>query len=340
MRNGVIVQMLISFEMPAPGLGSQSQWTFIGSDGIVESDSYGKVRLGRGRGLGGRLRDAAVRAQRGRLQPGPAEGVRRADPAVRRRRSRPASTPPIRRSTARTAGQRSRSSRPARDRRTAARRSTCRSTRPDPARRRAPTMEVVERGVVSAAVPGTSRAFSTFPAFVVLADGSLLVTYSIGSGKDTDDLDIELRRSTDGGRTWTEPVTPFETTLDGRRGSLKAAPITRLDGDHLIVAGAVDRPRGVPGPAAVQPGDRGLPADDGPPGRFARRRPDLDAVAGRADAGRHRAAVADQRGPAPGRRPPRPEHRVEQAVPRHVEVVPAGRPPALVGRRGDVVRAR
>ncbi len=50
MRNGVIVQMLISFEVPKPGLGSQSQWTFIGSDGIVESDSYGKVRLGKGDG--------------------------------------------------------------------------------------------------------------------------------------------------------------------------------------------------------------------------------------------------------------------------------------------------
>ena len=50
MRNGVIVQVLISFEVPTPGLGSQSQWTFIGSAGIVESDSYGKVRLGRGDG--------------------------------------------------------------------------------------------------------------------------------------------------------------------------------------------------------------------------------------------------------------------------------------------------
>ena len=50
MRNGVIVQLLISFEMPPPGLGSQSQWTFIGSDGIVELDAYGKVRLGGGDG--------------------------------------------------------------------------------------------------------------------------------------------------------------------------------------------------------------------------------------------------------------------------------------------------
>ena len=50
MRNGVLAQVLISMEMPAPGLGSQSQWTLIGSDGIIESDSYGKVRLGRGEG--------------------------------------------------------------------------------------------------------------------------------------------------------------------------------------------------------------------------------------------------------------------------------------------------
>ena len=48
MRNGVIAQLLVSMELPEPGLGSQSQWTFIGSHGIIESDSYGKVRLGKG----------------------------------------------------------------------------------------------------------------------------------------------------------------------------------------------------------------------------------------------------------------------------------------------------
>jgi predicted dehydrogenase len=48
MRSGVLAQFLVSMELPPPGLGSQSQWTLIGSDGIIESDSYGKVRLGRG----------------------------------------------------------------------------------------------------------------------------------------------------------------------------------------------------------------------------------------------------------------------------------------------------
>ncbi len=97
-------------------------------------------------------------------------------------------------------------------------------------------MDIVEETVLSPGEPGTPRAVATFPAFVVLADGSLLATYSIGSGKDTDDLTIELRRSTDLGRSWSPPVTPFATSLDGRRGSLKAAPVTRLDGSHLIVA--------------------------------------------------------------------------------------------------------
>src|SRR6185295_906373 len=50
LRSGVIAQLLVSMELPEPGLGSQSQWTLIGSDGIIESDSYGKVRLGRADG--------------------------------------------------------------------------------------------------------------------------------------------------------------------------------------------------------------------------------------------------------------------------------------------------
>ena len=97
-------------------------------------------------------------------------------------------------------------------------------------------MRIVERATVTAAEPGTARGVATFPAVVVLADGTLLASYSIGSGKDSDDLTIELRRSIDGGATWSDPVAPFDSTVDGVRGALKAAPITRLDGDRLIAA--------------------------------------------------------------------------------------------------------
>lgn len=47
LRNGVMVQVWISFEMPSPNIGSQSQWLFVGSTGMIEADSYGKARLGR-----------------------------------------------------------------------------------------------------------------------------------------------------------------------------------------------------------------------------------------------------------------------------------------------------
>ncbi|MFN8621501.1 MAG: Gfo/Idh/MocA family oxidoreductase [Chloroflexota bacterium] len=44
LSNGVMCQLWISFEMPAPGLGSQSQWLFVGSDGMIEADAYGIAR--------------------------------------------------------------------------------------------------------------------------------------------------------------------------------------------------------------------------------------------------------------------------------------------------------
>ena len=96
-------------------------------------------------------------------------------------------------------------------------------------------LRIAHRGTLNPAEPGTSRAAATFPTFTVLSDGSLLATYSIGSTKDSDDLTIELRRSDDGGATWGPPRTPFESTVMGRRGSLKYAPVTRLDGDRLIM---------------------------------------------------------------------------------------------------------
>jgi len=97
------------------------------------------------------------------------------------------------------------------------------------------TLRIVARSTLNPAEPGTSRATATFPTFTVLADGSLLATYSIGSTKDSDDGTIEFRRSDDGGASWSPPLAPFESTVLERRGSLKFAPVTRLDGDRLIV---------------------------------------------------------------------------------------------------------
>ncbi len=48
--NGVMADVLMSFEIPGPGLGSAMQFLFIGSQGMIEVDAYGRVLLGNGRG--------------------------------------------------------------------------------------------------------------------------------------------------------------------------------------------------------------------------------------------------------------------------------------------------
>jgi predicted dehydrogenase len=46
LEGGVMVQVWLSYEMPQPSLGSAMQLLITGSDGILELDSYGTVRLG------------------------------------------------------------------------------------------------------------------------------------------------------------------------------------------------------------------------------------------------------------------------------------------------------
>ena len=105
-----------------------------------------------------------------------------------------------------------------------------------------------------------------------MRDGSILATYSVGSGKDTDDITLELRRSSDGGRTWSDPERPFSSVLEGVNGSVKVGYVTRLDGSEAILVGLwIDR-EAYPGAPLFDPETEGcLPmrvvlsdtADDG-----------------------------------------------------------------------------
>ena len=103
-------------------------------------------------------------------------------------------------------------------------------------------MKISERGILNQGKPGTRRATSTFPSVTPLADGSLLATYRVGSTKDSEDETIELRHSSDGGRTWSDPWDPFKSAIDGTHGSLKLAYITPMANERLLAAAMwVDR---------------------------------------------------------------------------------------------------
>ena len=103
-------------------------------------------------------------------------------------------------------------------------------------------MRITARGVVNSGEAGGPRAVATFPSITPLSDGNLLAVYRVGSTKDSDDETIEIRRSGDEGRGWSDAVQPFSSTLGGRCGSLKVAYVTQLEGAHLVATALwVDR---------------------------------------------------------------------------------------------------
>lgn len=96
-------------------------------------------------------------------------------------------------------------------------------------------MQITDSGILRRGQPATSRAILTFPAATALSDGSILATYRTGTTKDSDDETVEFARSSDGGRTWSEPWVPFKNpTIDGMPGSLRVCYLTELAPDRLL----------------------------------------------------------------------------------------------------------
>lgn len=134
-------------------------------------------------------------------------------------------------------------------------------------------MEIVDRGTLSRAEPGTRRAALTFPCVIALAGGALRATFCAGSSKDSDDQQVELHRSDDGGRTWhPQQRLTFDGAIGGARGTLRVAYLTELAPGRLIAAAMwIDRTT-YPGQPLFNPATEGcLPmsilladsADDG-----------------------------------------------------------------------------
>lgn len=98
-------------------------------------------------------------------------------------------------------------------------------------------MQIIDSGILCRGQRGTPRALLTFPTAVALSDGSQIATYRTGSNKDCDDETVEFTRSSDGGRTWSEPWKPFENpTINGLYGSLRVCYLTELAPGRLLAS--------------------------------------------------------------------------------------------------------
>jgi len=92
-------------------------------------------------------------------------------------------------------------------------------------------MRLIDSGTIVAGIAGTPHAMHTFPAGATLADGTILLTSRRGSTKDCDDETVELRRSFDGGVSWSAATQPWPLPHAG----LKLCYLAALD-DRLLAA--------------------------------------------------------------------------------------------------------
>ncbi|MBL8177237.1 MAG: exo-alpha-sialidase [Bryobacterales bacterium] len=118
-------------------------------------------------------------------------------------------------------------------------------------------MRIVEQGVVCAGVAGGNRAVATFPSVTLMDDGSLAAVYRVGRSKDSDGSVTEVRRSTDGGRTWSDPAQPFDDGFAGVRGSLQVVYLTPVGNRHVIACALWVNREAYPGAPLFHPGTEG-----------------------------------------------------------------------------------
>lgn len=97
-------------------------------------------------------------------------------------------------------------------------------------------LQIKDASIAVRGIEGTRRAVHTFPSLVTLSNGEVLLACRAGSTKDSDDEVVEIRRSTDAGRSWSEPVRPFPDDMNSVRGSQKLAYLTELPGGKLLAA--------------------------------------------------------------------------------------------------------
>lgn len=97
-------------------------------------------------------------------------------------------------------------------------------------------MKIIDQGTLFQGQTGTRTANCCFPSIAILDDHSLRVTWRVGSSKDSSDGEIRSSRSIDGGKTWSDPTSPFPAELDNRHGELRYAPIARVSPGRLLAA--------------------------------------------------------------------------------------------------------
>ena len=68
--------------------------------------------------------------------------------------------------------------------------------------------------------------WADFPSAIILRDGSLAAHWLVKSGKGTYAYDVNIARSTDGGKTWSQPIVPHRDKTQTEHGFVSLIPLS------------------------------------------------------------------------------------------------------------------
>lgn len=118
-------------------------------------------------------------------------------------------------------------------------------------------MQLIDQRIIFRGTPGTPTANCCFTALARLPDGTYLVTWRVGSQKDSADGSILLSRSADNGRTWSSPEKLPLGPFAEMECEPHYAPLTVLS-DGRILAAIMWVDRSNPGLPFFHPDTEGL----------------------------------------------------------------------------------
>ena len=97
---------------------------------------------------------------------------------------------------------------------------------------------IVESGVVFSGCPGSNRQSASFPLPCVMPGGRWLCAFRAAPGKQSNcGQRVLVTWSDDGGRSWHEPIEPFDPiAVDGKPGLMRFAALTALDHRRVMAA--------------------------------------------------------------------------------------------------------
>jgi len=98
-------------------------------------------------------------------------------------------------------------------------------------------MKIIDQGIVAKGEKGTDRQSCAFSSICVLPSGRWLCSFRAAPAKSSTTENTLINWSDDRGKTWSDPVAPWDNIMIGKKtGSIRTAYLTAIGGNRVLAA--------------------------------------------------------------------------------------------------------